>query len=176
MPTPFPAASHRLSYETVTPDDFPELLDLYNSNPDYMECAYGKRVVTLDTVQRDDEDNRKFAGSYNLCIRHARTRRLIGIAQFILQNPRDGHPWLGLIMLHANSQGKGYAKEFLDTLIAWYQENGYSSLHLAVLEKNRKVVPFYEKYGFRFYEERMTEEYGRVLCMVYPRIKCHDGT
>ena len=168
MLTPFPAQSLRLSYEPATPDDFPELLDVYNSNPDYMEWAYGKRVVTLETVKQDHDDNLALDDSYSVSIRDADTRSLIGISQFILRNPRDGHPWLGLIMLHANSQGKGYATEFLDTLISWYAENGYSSLHLAVLEKNRKVMPFYEKYGFRFYEERMTEAYGRVFCMQYP--------
>lgn len=52
-------------------------------------------------------------------------------------------------------------------MIAWYKENGYTSLHLGVLDKNRGVVPFYEKCGFRVYEERMTEKLGLVICMAY---------
>lgn len=167
MPTPFPAASSRLVYSPVVESDFAELLHVYNSNPDYMEYTYGQRTVTIEIVEQDLADNLAFAGSYNYCLRETSSHSLIGIAQFILNNPRDGHPWLGLIMIDSRSQGKGYAREFLDCLIAWYRENGYTSLHLAVLEKNQAVVPFYEAYGFATYEERVTEKLGRVICMAY---------
>lgn len=168
MPTPFPAASGRLVYTPVTERDFPALLHVYNSNPDFMEYSYGQRAVSVDVVVQDHADNLVFAGSYSYCLRDASSDSLIGIAQFIRNNPRDGHPWLGLIMIDSRAQGKGYAKEFLDCLIAWYRENGYTSLHLAVLEKNQAVVPFYEKYGFTTYEERVTEKLGRVICMARP--------
>ncbi|MED1784870.1 GNAT family N-acetyltransferase [Brevibacillus fortis] len=166
--TPFPAHSARLVFQPVTEHDFPELLTVYNSNPDYMEFAFGQRVVTLQTVADDHQDNLKFADSYSFSIREVHGTEIIGIAQFILCNPRDGHPWLGLIMLHSEYQSHGYAKEFLDTLLSWYQENGYTSLHLAVLEKNKRVIPFYEKYGFVAYEEREHEKLGLVICMAYP--------
>ncbi|MED4754364.1 GNAT family N-acetyltransferase [Brevibacillus choshinensis] len=170
MPTPFPAASSRLVYSPVLESDFSELLHVYNSNPDFMEYSYGQRFVTVEIVEQDHADNMAFAfaNSYSYCLREASSHSLIGIAQFILNNPRDGHPWLGLIMIDSRAQGKGYAKEFLDGLIDWYRENGYTSLHLAVLEKNQAVVPFYETYGFVPYEERVTEKLGRVICMAYP--------
>lgn len=167
MPTRFPAASHRLCYEPVTPDDFPALLDLYNSNPDYMEYAYGKRIVTLETVEQDHKDNLAIPDSYNVLLKERESDDLVGIGQFILRNPRDEQPWLGLIMLDQRHQGKGYAREFLRTLIDWYAENGYSSLHLGVLERNQGVVPLYEKLGFFVYEERVTPKLGRVICMKY---------
>ncbi|CAM5793184.1 MULTISPECIES: GNAT family N-acetyltransferase [Brevibacillus] len=167
MPSPFPASSQHLLYFPVEESDFDELLSVYNSNPDYMEYAYGKREVTVQTVESDHAENLAMEDSYSILLRSRSTRDLVGIAQFILRNPRDGNPWLGLIMLHKDHQGKGYAQHFLDTLIAWYKENGYTSLHLGVLDKNRGVVPFYEKCGFRVYEERMTEKLGLVICMAY---------
>lgn len=167
MPTPFPPASHRLYFVPVTPDDFSELLGLYNSNPDYMEYAFGKRVVTLETVEQDHKDNLAFPDSYSVLLREQCSNALVGISQFILRNPRDQQAWLGLIMLDHHFQGKGYAREFLDLLINWYAENGYSSLHLAVLEKNQVVIPIYEKLGFSVYEERVTPKLGRVICMKY---------
>ncbi|KQL43523.1 sortase [Brevibacillus choshinensis] len=168
MPTPFPASSSRLVYSPVLESDFAELLHVYNSNPDFMEYSYGQRFVTVEIVEQDHADNMAFADSYSYCLRESSSHSLIGIAQFILNNPRDGHPWLGLIMIDSRAQGNGYAKEFLDGLIDWYRENGYNSLHLAVLEKNQAVVPFYEAYGFATYEERVTETLGRVICMAYP--------
>ncbi|MFD2369528.1 GNAT family N-acetyltransferase [Brevibacillus sp. GCM10020057] len=165
MPTPFPASSRRLFYSPVTASDFPALLDVYNSNPDYMEYAYGQRSVSIDTICQDHAENAGFADSYSYCLRTASSHPPIGIAQFILRNPRDGHPWLGLLMIARHAQGNGYAKEFLDCLIHWYRENGYTSLHLGVLEKNKAVVPFYESCGFAVYEERFSEQLGRVICM-----------
>lgn len=167
MPTPFPVASCQLLYTPVTDRDFTELLDVYNSNPDYMEYAFGQRVVALEAVERDHLDHLEMEDSYSIALREATNGAIIGIAQFILRNPRDGQPWLGLIMLDSRFQGKGYAREFLDTLIHWYKENGYVSLHLAVLEKNQSVIGFYENVGFRVYEERTTEKLGRVICMAY---------
>lgn len=38
---------------------------------------------------------------------------------------------------------------------------------LYLLEKNSRVVPFYEKNGFVVYEKRETEKLGRVICMKY---------
>lgn len=167
MPTPFPRASRRLAFTPVTERDFPALLDVYNSNPDFMEYSFGQRTVPVEVVAQDHAENLTFADSYSYCLREASSHSLIGIAQFILKNPRDGHPWLGLIMIDSRAQGRGYAKEFLDCLIAWYRENGYTSLHLAVLEKNQAVVPLYEAYGFATYEERVSDKLGRVFCMAY---------
>ncbi|MED1795601.1 GNAT family N-acetyltransferase [Brevibacillus nitrificans] len=168
MPTPFPRASRRLAFTPVTERDFPALLAVYNSNPDFMEYSFGQRTVSMEAVAHDHEENLAFADSYSYCLREASSDSLIGIAQFILKNPRDGHPWLGLIMIDSRAQGRGYAKEFLDCLTAWYRENGYHSLHLAVLEKNQAVLPFYEAYGFTTYVERVSEKLGRVVCMAYP--------
>lgn len=165
--TPFPKSSAHLLYTPVCEKDFAELLSVYNSNPDYMEYAYGQREVTIQTVEMDHQENLGFADSFCFCLREATDGSIVGIAQFILCNPRDGHPWLGLIMLHSRAKKKGYAKEFLEQLIRWYQENGYSSLHLGVLAKNGHVVPFYEKCGFHVYEERETEKLGRVICLSY---------
>ncbi|WP_289141095.1 GNAT family N-acetyltransferase [uncultured Brevibacillus sp.] len=165
--TPFPETSTRLVFTPVTRENFAELLSVYNSNPDYMEYAYGQRAVTLKEVEADHEENLGYADSFSYCLHEASSGYIVGVAQFILRNPRDGHPWLGLIMLHSDHQKKGYAKEFLDHLIHWYRDNGYSSLHLGVLEKNARVVPFYEKYGFQVYGERITEKLGRVICLGY---------
>lgn len=163
----FIPSSKRLHFSPVTPADFAELLAVYNSNPDYMEYAFGKRAVTVQEIEADHLENLALEDSYSVALRESANGNIIGIAQFILCNPRDKQPWLGLIMLHSDCQGKGYAKEFLDCLIDWYRENGYTSLHLAVLATNSKVVPFYEKYGFTAYEERKHERLGRVICMAY---------
>jgi RimJ/RimL family protein N-acetyltransferase len=165
MLTPFPAESTRLTFAPVTEADFPELLDVYNSNPDYMEMAEGSRTVTLETVEKDHREHLAFADSFSFAIREKGSSTVIGISQFILCNPNDGFPWLGLIMLHSAKHKYGYGREFMEVLIDWYRENGYPELRLGVLEKNLSVVPFYERLGFSVYERKETKKLGRVTCM-----------
>ncbi|MFY0544122.1 GNAT family N-acetyltransferase [Brevibacillus sp. H7] len=165
MLSPFPAASRRLTFSPVTEADFPALLTVYSSNPDYMEMSEGTRIVSLETVEKDHRENLELPDSFSVAIREQGSADIIGISQFILRNPNDGFPWLGLIMLHSARQQHGYAREFMETLIEWYRENGYEELRLGVLEKNRKVVPFYERLGFFTYEVKQSEKLGRVICM-----------
>jgi len=165
MITAFPQKSSTLTYRSTTSADVPQLVEVYNSNPFFMEVSEGKSAVTSLEVARDLEENQAMPGSYSISVCEMQTDRVIGILQFILKNPRDGHPWLGLLMIHQEKQGRGMAAECLHTLIAWYRENGFSSLHLGVLEKNERVVPFYEKHGFVRYELRATERMGNVICM-----------
>ncbi|KGT72871.1 sortase, partial [Bradyrhizobium japonicum] len=137
------------------------------SLPDYTEMSEGMRIVTLEEVKKNDQENREMADSFTISIREKGADPVIGYAQFILNNPRDNNPWLGLIMFHQEKQKLGYAREFLHALLDWYEANGYDSLHLGVLEKNAQVVPFYEKLGFRQYETRESEKLGKVFCLAY---------
>lgn len=165
--TPFPKESSRLSFDDMREEDFGDLLQLFNSVPDYMEIAEGKRVVTMEEVKRNYLENQEMADSYTITIREKGRSQVIGYAQFILNNPRDNNPWLGLIMIHQEKQKLGYAAEFLQRLLVWYKENGYTSLHLGVMEKNAQVLPFYEKLGFRRYTIKESDKLGRVFCLSY---------
>jgi RimJ/RimL family protein N-acetyltransferase len=170
MVSPFPAESERLQFAPISEHDIAELVEVYNSNPFYMEAAEGKPAITLKEVERDFVENNSYPGSFNIAIREKGKSKIIGIAQFILNNPRDNNPWLGLLMLHKEKQGQGYAKEFLLILLDWYKQNGYASLHLGVLEKNSIVVPFYQRCGFQQYEVLETEKLGKVICMAYQMV------
>jgi len=165
MLTPFPAETARLTFAPVTEADFPELLSVYNSNPDYLEIAEGARTVSLETVEKDHREHLAYADAHHFTMREKESSAVIGISQFILCNPNDGFPWLGLIMLHSSRQKRGYAREFMEVLLDWIRVNGYPELRLGVLERNRSVVPFYERLGFFIYETKETQKLGRVICM-----------
>lgn len=163
----FPDSSERLEFSKITENDFEQLVEVYNSNPAYMEIAEGTAEITEDVVKRDHEESMSFENGYSVAIREKGASKVIGVAQFILRNPRDDHPWLGFIMLHKDKQKAGYAREFLVVLLGWYKANGFTSLHLGVLESNQAVIPFYEGIGFVRYEERETPKLGKVICMCY---------
>lgn len=161
----FPDSSKRLEFRLVTEKDFEDLVEVYNSNPVYLEISEGTPKITVEAVKRDHEESLSFENGYSVAIREKGASKVIGVAQFIQRNPRDNNPWLGLIMLHKEKQKLGYAREFFEILLTWYQDNGFSSLHLGVLEKNQEVIPFYERIGFVRYGERETPKLGKVICM-----------
>ncbi|MET3292722.1 GNAT family N-acetyltransferase [Brevibacillus fluminis] len=165
MSTPFPTQSARLRYSPLHESDFPALLKIYNSNPDFMEMSEGSRTVTIETVEKDDLETRSLPFSHCIGIWEQAGDRLVGLMHFTLQNPSDKNPWLGLLMIHREKQQHGFAREALSVLHDWLRENEHTTLHLAVLEQNQRVVPFYQSCGYESYEWRETPALGKVLCM-----------
>jgi RimJ/RimL family protein N-acetyltransferase len=161
----FPQNSDRLQFQAVTLENLNDLVPVYNSNPFYLQASTGESVVSIEEIRKDWEENNDYEGSYSLMMREKATGEIVGLAQFILQNPRDNNPWLGLLMIHKEKQGLGYGREFLEVLMSWLAKNGYSSLHLGVLTKNDLVVPFYEKLGFMPYEIRTSQRGDETICM-----------
>lgn len=174
MTTNFPRASERLEFEIATAAHFADLLEVYNSNSFFMKLNFGKEQVTIAEVENDHQENEAYACSYAMVMCERGTKKVVGLAHWLLNNPRDGYPWLGLIMLHKEKQGFGYAKEFLDVLRGWYVENGYRHLRLAILQDNAQILPFYEKYGFRIYDTKEIERYGTVICLSIPLLEEMD--
>lgn len=157
--------SQRLNYTAVKREDLISLIDVYNSNPFFNLVSTGKCDVTLEEIEADWKYNEEFAQSYSIALTDKKSGTIIGYSQFLTCNPRDLNPWLGLIIVKADQQGKGYAREFMESLINWLEVYGFPSLHLAVLEKNEKVLPFYEKLGFVPYEIKETQRFGTTICM-----------
>ncbi|MGE5704305.1 MAG: N-acetyltransferase family protein [Clostridia bacterium] len=155
-----------MTFHHLTEEDLFGCLPIYNSNPAFMQMSEGSPVVTIDTVRKDYRETQELTGPYCMGFREkAGDGTLIGLAQFILDNPRDHNPWLGLLMILQEKQRRGYAVEFLAILHAWLKENEFANLHLAVLEQNQRVVSFYESCGYEAYEWRETPTLGKVLCM-----------
>ena len=157
--------SERLVFTPVKREDLAQLMGVYNSNPFYNLVSTGKSDVTLEEIEEDWKYNEEYDDSYSILITDKSNGEVIGHSQFLIRNPRDNNPWLGLIMVEQKQQGKGYAREFITSLMDWLEHQGFESLHLAVLEKNDKVLPFYYKLGFAAYETRQTERYGPALCL-----------
>ncbi|MGD8190136.1 N-acetyltransferase family protein [Brevibacillus ginsengisoli] len=157
--------SERMIFTTVRPEDISKLMDIHNSNPFYNLVSTGKLEVTQEEIEEDLNCNTEFSDSYSILLIEKNSGELIGHSQFITCNPRDNKPWLGLIITHKDQQGKGYAREFIEVLVSWLEDRGFDELHLAVLEKNEKVLPFYHQLGFAYYETRVTEKYGPARCL-----------
>ncbi|MGN1387786.1 MAG: GNAT family N-acetyltransferase [Bacillus sp. (in: firmicutes)] len=85
----------------------------------------------------------------------------IGIVDFMLNNPKDNTPWIGLFMIHHDYQGYGYGSIAYDNLEQHLKERGLSKLRLGVLQENEGAKHFWEGFGYNFY--KTGEANGRMV-------------
>jgi RimJ/RimL family protein N-acetyltransferase len=163
VPTPFPVETARLALAPVTAADLPALLPVYNSNPFFLKLAEGKPEVTLEDLARDFEDRGR-EGAHHVLLR-TRDGATVGVVQVLEENPNDGRAWLGLLVLHAEWQRRGLAREVVEALSRWLRDNGRDELRLGVLGKNARVVAAWAALGFRGLDVIESERWGRVIRM-----------
>ena len=73
------------------------------------------------------------------------------------EDPNDRY-WLWRFMIDEKCQGKGYGKEALKQIIAYFKENGATNMRLSTKESNVGAIHLYESYGFQRTGEMNDEE------------------
>ncbi len=91
--------SPRLRLRAVTEADLGDLLPAYLTNPQFLTWS-NTPGYDIAALHRDWEEVQQTAGRFLLGIYRKDTDEAIGIADFLGQNPADGHPWLGLLLIH----------------------------------------------------------------------------
>ncbi|MBM3266429.1 MAG: GNAT family N-acetyltransferase [Candidatus Sericytochromatia bacterium] len=140
-----------------------QLLPVFNSNPEYIaneEQVPGKTSYTLDDAGRylaeeiDREDSRC------LVLRERTGSRIVGTACLLVPNPSDGLPWLGLLLVHGESQGHGIGAEALQAIEHALAGEGWERLRIGVLLANGRARRFWGREGFHVVK-KTTDTEGR---------------
>ncbi|GCF95570.1 diamine N-acetyltransferase [Enterococcus florum] len=62
---------------------------------------------------------------------------------------RGKEMWLDRIMIGTDFQGKGYGTKFISLLMDFMKEHyGINRIYLSVHDKNKKIIPYYQRFGF----------------------------
>jgi RimJ/RimL family protein N-acetyltransferase len=88
-----------------------------------------------------------------LAIRERGTSELVGVIDYLEINDQDGHPWIGLIMVHADRQGEGIAGEAMLAVCEHVNLNWASPVRIGVIEQNRAGLALAVSLGFQPYGE-----------------------
>lgn len=147
-------ASPRLVIREAQPDDLPGLLPVYLSNPAFVAMSEGSAgesgYFDLEMLQRDWHVQTQMLGAAMLGIYLKETGEAVGMAGYLAENPSDGYPWLGLLMIHADHQRQGLGSEAYAHLAAYFAgELGWTALRLGVLRDNAPARTFWDRLGFR---------------------------
>jgi RimJ/RimL family protein N-acetyltransferase len=160
--------TEHLTLATATERDLPALVEVYTSNPDYVSVMEGPDGYSLAKLQRDWHVA-GVTGRTMLTIRCKQDGAPIGTAEFLDENPSDGHPWLGLLLIRGDLQGQGYGSEALDVLLDYFgKERCWPIVRLAVKQQDQRAMRFWQRHGFTPFKtiiQRLAGGETKIVCM-----------
>ena len=151
--------------------DLPPLLHVFQSNPRYLEWTEGGEY-DLEMLRADWESAERTEGRHMLALRDPETAEPVGVIEFLENNPRDGHPWIGLIMVAAERQREGLAGEAMLAVCEHVHLNWASPVRIGVIDENQAGLALAISLGFEPYGEAFQDLGGgeRRLVLMQRRI------
>jgi GNAT superfamily N-acetyltransferase len=81
----------------------------------------------------------------------------IGVMDYLMENPKDQCPWLGLLMIHGDYQGFGFGTQAYALYERDMRERGLSQTRIGVIRENVKAKQFWESLGFLYIKTAFSE-------------------
>lgn len=129
------------------------LLPVFQSRPEYLQMVEGTSGVPglydLSKLRRDWWLAQQMPGRRMCGIYVKPSQAAVGVLDFIEESNSDGHPWVGLLMIHAAHGRQGYAREALDALLDHGRSLGWTAIRVGVLERNEAGLSFARAMRFR---------------------------
>ncbi|WP_175637824.1 GNAT family N-acetyltransferase [Metabacillus schmidteae] len=147
-----------VSLEEISKETLQVAREIVNSNKRYNMLENGREERTLREME--EEFLNPMTKSFLVKINN----EYVGVLDYLPENPRDRYPWLGLLMIHHNHQGKGYGKNAYALFEHEARKAGMQIVRLAVLTENRSAKVFWESQGYRRYETKPYKEGKKVDC------------
>ena len=131
----------RLRATEVTEDDITELLEVHHSNQAYLDLTEGSggAAGTYDRgmLERDLQMSAITDGRHTCILRLREGGTRVGLLDWMDENPNDGSPWIGLVMIHADHQRRGLAAETIRGLAEHGRAAGWTRLREGVIDGNK---------------------------------------
>ncbi|KGX85558.1 GNAT family N-acetyltransferase [Pontibacillus litoralis] len=133
-----------IHFERVAHDTLYIAEEIWNSNPEYIEVEHGESYRTSEQI----EEELLHHDTTSLFVKLDDT--YIGIINYMDNNPNDGYPWLGLLMIHRDYQGYMFGTQAYLTFRQQIQDKGMRALRLGILPTNKRAEIFWRSLGFTF--------------------------
>ena len=149
-----------LDFQPVTSERLEVLKEIVNSNNEYNLLSEGHAVLSDAEILEMYESSKRLGAVtcfvvYDGCP--------VGVIDYLMENPSDNMPWLGLLMIHAQHQRKGFAIEALKKYECLMRNEGLMKVRLGVIKGNNRALNFWINRGFIFYHEKLGDKF-MVMC------------
>jgi RimJ/RimL family protein N-acetyltransferase len=153
-----PLETERLVLDEPDDDDLPGMLEVALSNPAFLATHEGSAGDPgghdIGMLARDLAVAAADHQRHPLVIREREGGTVVGWADTLDRHPRDDVPWIGLLEVHANDQGRGYGHEAADAIAAWYRSQGATRLRIGVDDGNDGAAAFWRRLGYQQVDRR----------------------
>jgi RimJ/RimL family protein N-acetyltransferase len=135
------------------------------SNPGYLALTEGSAGepsrFDLEMLRRDLALAALTPGRHVTGLFDRERGQAVGVLDWLEENPSDGLPWVGLVMIRADRQRKGLATEAFAALAERLRASGAAAVRAGVVERNEAGRALARKLGFELVSEttiRMASE------------------
>ena len=144
-----------IEFQPVTYERIGIVKEIVNSNQEYNMIAEGHPELTDEEILEMYESSKSRGTVLSFVVDG---EHHVGIIDYLIENPSDKMPWLGLLMIHSDYQGQGYAVEALKRYERVMHDQGKKRVRLGVIKENDRAVNFWSNRGFALYEEKLGDK------------------
>jgi RimJ/RimL family protein N-acetyltransferase len=145
-------------FEEVKKESLYIALEIINSNPEYNRFENGKEARTLVDMEEEFLNPNTISAFIKL------DDTYIGIIDYLLENPKDHYPWLGLLLIHSDYQGYGFGAQSYAVYETEMLKRGRKCVRIGVLTENTKAQHFWESLGFIYYNTATSQNGSGIFC------------
>lgn len=152
-----------MDFVKCSADNVEAELAIMNSNPAFNLVSKDKEELTLQEIIDDRSESVQIgAERFLIEVEHG----YVGVIDWLMKNPNDGYPWLGLLTIKKEYQNHGYAKQALCQFYDLMRERGVTELRIGVIAMNKPAHRFWRAQGF---EEVKSSEVGDKPILIYEK-------
>ena len=131
-----------VQFEEITKETLYIALEIINSNPSYnvLENGIAKRELA--------EIEEEFLNPVSTSVFIKLDDTYIGVIDYLMENPKDQCPWLGLLIIHGDYQGFGFGTQAYSLYESDMRKRGLERIRIGVIKENVKARHFWESLGF----------------------------
>lgn len=154
--------SQEMTVRTLTLADKEKVLELYETNPLYFHHC--PPAPSLESVEVDmtsfppskTSEDKVFLGFF-------KDSQLVAVLDIIQHYPQEGTVFIGLFMVHAAYQGRGWASRMMRAILQGLSAT-FQTARLAFVKTNPQARQFWLKQGFQLTgEEKQLDDYAVAL-------------
>lgn len=138
-------------FEEITKETLYIALEIINSNPYYnvVENGYDQREL--------EEIEEEFLNPVTTSVFIKLDDTYIGVMDYLMENPKDQSPWLGLLMIHGDYQGFGFGTQAYALYESDIRKRGLVRTRIGVIRENVKAKQFWDSLGFLYIKTALSE-------------------
>lgn len=138
-------------FEEITKETLYIALEIINSNPYYNVVENGRDQRGLEEIEEE------FLNPVTTSVFIKLDDTYIGVMDYLMENPKDQSPWLGLLMIHGDYQGFGFGTQAYALYESDIRKRGLVRTRIGVIRENVKAKQFWDSLGFLYIKTALSE-------------------